>query len=139
MIKNKKIMILISAVILIALIVSFILIFGGKKELSQQEKLTNKMKEMAENFYQNFYYDQVGSNDVERTTFLKKYETIGFKVNLDNLSRYLDGNSEEILKEFINDKTKQDCDKYQSQAVIYPKEPFAKTSYTIEIQLYCGF
>lgn len=139
MIKNKKIMILISVVILIALIVSFILIFGGKKELSQQEKLTNKMKEMAESFYQNFYYDQVGSNDSERQEFLKKYETIGFKVNLDNLSRYTDIDSEQILKDFVNDKTNEQCDKYQSQAIIYPKDPYSKTSYTIEIQLYCGF
>ena len=38
---------------------------------------------MGKDFYENFYYEQVGSTDEERADFLSKYESIGIKINLD--------------------------------------------------------
>ena len=138
---NKKILfIVLGAIAGIALITGLVFlgihIFKGK---SQEEILTDKMKDMAASFYKDFYYEQVGSNEEERTEFLKKYEKLGFKVNLDNLSRYKGDDSEKILKDFVNDKTNKKCDKYKSQAIIYPKKPYKNNSFTIKIELDCGF
>ena len=132
--KEKKFVFIgIGAVLLIILVVAITLNLN-----SQEKKLTMKINEMASNFYENFYYDQLGT-DSEREAYLKKYEKIGFKINLDNLSRYKGGNSEEILKEFVNKKTGKKCDIYQTQATIYPQESYGKNDYKIEVKLECGF
>ena len=89
--------------------------------------------------YENFYYDQVGTNDTEKKEFVKKYETIGIKVNLDNLSRLDSDNNKKIVDKFVNSKTKEECDKINTRVIIYPKSPYEKTSYDIKTELVCGF
>lgn len=135
---NKKTLIIILGVV-VALVLVIILVCTLTKGKSQEAKLTDKMEEMAAVFYKDFYYNQLGSNDEERIEFVKKYENMGLKINLDNLSRYNNDNSEEVLKEFVNKKTGKECDKYQTQAIIYPQEPFNNTSFKIEVELECGF
>ena len=85
---DKKVYILIFVIILI-LIIAFFIININKKEISEEERLSNLLIKMSSEFYENFYYDQIGSTEEERINFVKKYETIGIKFNLDNLSRYI--------------------------------------------------
>lgn len=135
--KNKKIIIICSVIVAIILaILIFSLLAKGD---SQEKKLTEKMETMGRQFYEEFYYEQVGKSEEEKKSFVKKYETIGIKVSLSNLSRYNTQNSEEILKEFVNSKTKESCDKDNSKVIIYPQSPYEKNNYKIEVKLECGF
>jgi len=136
--KNKNIFIITGAVVVaIVSIIIFLLVSNGGK--SQEKDLKSKMEEMGKDFYENFYYKQVGTTDEDRAAFLKKYESLGIKVNLDNLARYNTKESEEILKAFVNNKTNKECDKSNSQVIIYPENPYNQTSYKIEVKLDCGF
>jgi len=134
--RNQKIMIaILCLLVIVAIVIACLLI---PKE-SQKQELKMKMDEMGRAFYENFYYQQVGSTDEDRAKFLKKFEEIGIKVNLDNLSRYNSQDSEQILNQFINKKTNTECDKVNTQVIIYPISPYNKTSYTLEVNLECGF
>ncbi len=134
----KQIYILIFVIILI-LIIAFFIININKKEISEEERLSNLLIKMSSEFYENFYYDQIGSTEEERINFVKKYETIGIKFNLDNLSRYNSDENNELIKEFINSNTNLECNRVNTKAIIYPVEPYSKKSYNIKIELDCGF
>ena len=71
--------------------------------------------------------------------FLEKYKDIGIKVSLDNLSRYKKDDMDDILKQFVNDKTKEECDRNSSMVIIYPKDPYGQKDYTVDAILVCGF
>lgn len=133
---RKNCFIAITTLILIIAII-LIIIFSSKK--SEEDKLNDMLKELGVNFYENFYYDQVGTNDTERKEFVKKYETIGIKVNLDNLSRLNSDESKKMVAKFVNSKTKKECDKSNTRVIIYPKTPYEKDSYDIKTELVCGF
>ena len=136
---NKK-TITIFGVILVIIVVLILLLFVKPfKGESQEQKLTNKLEELGVDFYENFYYNQISKDDKERKEFLEKYKDIGIKINLDNLSRFKVEETEKIIKDFVNDKTKEKCDKVNSVVVIYPKEPYKKKSYTIDVVLDCGY
>lgn len=135
---NKKMVIIPAAILIVVLIIVLILVLTTKGE-SQEVKLTNELKELGTDFYENFYYKQIGSNDEERSKFLEKYKDIGIKVNLDNLSRYNGKDSKIVLEKFVNNKTDKECDKNLTQVIIYPQEPYNQESYEIEVQLECGF
>lgn len=137
--KNKKLLMVVSAVLaLILIVVIVILLLNGNKQ-SQSQKLSNSLKDLGISFYEEFYYNQIGKNDKERKEFLAKYKDIGIKVSLDSLSRYKKGETEEILTEFVNDETKKECDKTNSMVIIYPKDPYGKKDYSIDAMLVCGF
>lgn len=135
---DKKVYILIFVIILI-LIIAFFIININKKEISEEERLSNLLIKMSSEFYENFYYDQIGSTEEERINFVKKYETIGIKFNLDNLSRYNSDENNELIKEFINSNTNLECNRVNTKAIIYPVESYSKKSYNIKIELDCGF
>ena len=109
------------------------------KKGGQEAFLSKSLESMGKDFYENFYYTQVGSTDEERADFLSKYETIGIKINLDNLSRYDDNKNADEINKFINQKTKKACDKTNTKVIVYPQKTYNKTSYKIETQLDCGF
>lgn len=135
---NKKI-IIISSIVLVIIVVLVLLLFIKPFEgKSQEQKLTNKLEELGIDFYENFYYNQISKDDKERAEFLKKYTDIGIKINLDNLSRFKVEETEKIVKEFVNKETNEECDKINSMVVIYPKEPYEKKSYSIDVILECG-
>ena len=93
--------------------------------------------EMGRSFYENFYYEQVGSSADERSTLLSKFTDIGIKVDLDNLSRYNNGEFKDEISKFKNKN--EDCNKTNTKVVIYPKSPYGKTDYTVSTELDCGF
>lgn len=123
--------------ILLVLIITLSL-FIIKKD-NQEEELTTILKELGSEFYEEFYYDKVGNNLGERKNFLEKYKDIGIKINLDNLSRYNSEKNKEKIEQFVNKKTNQECDKESTMVIIYPNEPYEKSSYNEEIKLICGF
>ena len=131
---GKKRYIIICAVVLVLVIVLCIFVFGDSTKRKKVE-LENELKSLGKDFYENFYYDLVvNSNGVES---IKKYETTGIKVDLDNLSRQNNENKEKV-KDFVNDKN-EECSKTNTKVIIYPKDPYGKTNYELQIQLDCGF
>lgn len=133
---NKNIMI-IGGVIVVFLIIVLAILFIKPK--SNQKELEKSLTEMGREFYENFYYGQIGSSADERTSLLSKFTTVGIKVDLDNLGRYNNGEFKDKISEFVNKKTKEKCSKTNTKVIVYPKSPYGKTDYTIETELDCGF
>lgn len=132
--QNKKtIGIIIGCIVIIALIVLAIFAFKNFNKVNLDKSLIN----MGKDFYENFYYNQIGKDDAEKKEFLQKYESIGIKVSLDNLERYDSGKNKEEVAKFKNEKTGKECDKTNTMVVIYPQDPYEKTSYRIESILSC--
>lgn len=134
--KNSGMIFIICGIVLLVLviIIGIFMFIGGSKE----DKLNKSLEKMGKDFYENYYYDQVGSTDEERATFVSEYETIGIKINLENLSRQNDTNKK-LAEEFVNDKTNKKCDTSNTKVTIYPQKPYGKTDYKIETILDCGF
>ena len=134
---NGIICIVIGVVLVVALIVAACIMFIKKG--GQEASLSKSLESMGKDFYENFYYTQVGSTDEERANFLSKYETIGIKINLDNLSRYDNNKNSDKINKFVNNKTNKACDRTNTRVIVYPQKPYNQTSYKIETQLDCGF
>ena len=90
------------------------------------------MTELAKNFYENYYYDQVGSE------FVKGHAENGIKIDIANLARINNSDSQAILEEFKN-SAGENCDSTKSKVTIYPKDPYGKTDYELKIDLECNF
>ena len=137
---KKKITWIVVGILVVSLGLGILLPFSWSKEnFSEEEKLMKKLEELGKDFYENLYYEKVGTTEEERKNFVAKFETLGIKINLDNLSRYDTENKETILSEFVNHNTGEACDKEETKVIIKPQTPYEKESYTIETVLVCGF
>lgn len=137
-IKNIGIFYIIFGIVFIITLVIIGCFIFSKKE-SKEELLSKSLENMSKDYYENFYYNQIGTTEEDRSEFLSRYETIGIKINLENLSSYSKNDNSKILKQFINEDTNKECDKKNTKGIIYPTKPYSKTSYKIETQLDCGF
>ena len=111
--------------------------FGGGATL--ETSLNNSLKKMGEEFYTEYYYPEISKDksSAEVTTILEKFKDIGIKIDLDNLSRYNDGANEEEIAKFKNNG--KACNNKTTRAIIYPKSPYGKKDYKVEVELDCGF
>lgn len=136
--KIKKEILIIGGVVLavIVAIVLGIVIFSKK---SNEKQLEGYMKELASSFYEDFYWKGAGNTDAAKAEFLGKYAESGIKIDLDNLSRYNGEKVEELVSKMVNGKTKKECNRENTKVTIYPKEPYGKSDYTVEVTLDCGF
>ena len=137
--KSKMIQICLISIGLIVVLVVVMFLTRGLR-LSQEEKLSKSLTDLGEEFYTEFYYDEIskGKTSDELAEFLSGFQDVGIKVNLDNLSRYNDNANEEEIAKFKNEKDEA-CDKTNTRAVIYPKSPYGKNDFTIKAELDCGF
>ncbi len=133
---NKNIII---AVVVIVVAIVAALIYMNVSKNNNKKVLETSLTEMGKNFYENFYYEQIGSSSDERSSLLSKFSTIGIKIDLDNLGRYNNGEFKDEISKFQNSKTKEKCNKTNTKVTIYPKSPYGKTDYTIKTKLDCGF
>jgi hypothetical protein len=134
---NKKVVLV--AVIILIIIVAAVLLFTVFGKKSNEKDLEASLTDMGKNFYENFYYEQIGSSADERTSLLSKFTTIGIKIDLENLGRYNDGEFKDEISNFKNSLTGKACDQTNTKVVIYPKSPYGKTDYKVEAELDCGF
>lgn len=133
---DSKLVIIPLVVVVLAVVLGLLVSFGKG---DNQNELEKSLKEMGKNFYENFYYEQIGTSADERTKLLSKFTTVGIKVDLENLSRYNDGEFKDEIKKFKNKKTDKSCNRTNTKVVIYPKSPYGKTDYSVEAELDCGF
>ena len=115
---NKKVVIAIAAIVVIG--TATVLFFMNKNQ-SNEKKLDTSLVEMGREFYEDFYYEQVGTSSDERTNLLSKFTDIGIKVDLDNLGRYKNGEFKEKISEFKNTKTDEKCNKTNTKVIIQLK------------------
>lgn len=136
---NKKVIQIVIIVVVLAVVLGVVFILTKGVRLSDEEKLEKSLTKMGETFYTDFYYTEISKNKTsqEVSEFLAKFQDVGIKVNLDNLSRYNDGANEDEIAKFKNGD--KECDKTNTRAVIYPKSPYGKSDYTIKAELDCGF
>lgn len=138
-IKNKKNIVIISSVILLIIVAGTLTIFishgfkNGGKKLSEEETLKLYLEEFGRDFYEQKYQPYM-SKDI-----LGKFTDLGIKFNLDGLLRVNADQNAEKVSAFVNSKTKEECDKENSMAIIYPQEPYGEKDYRIEVVLSCGF
>ena len=130
---------LVAFVVVAVVIVVAAVIFGIKGTNNPEKVLTAKLSELGTDFYENFYYDQLGKSQEEREETLKKFSDKGIKIDLDNLIRLNSDNSEDLKSIFVNKKTGSSCDAKNTKVIIYPKEGYGKKDYKIETVLECGF
>jgi len=135
---NKNIILAALGIIVVVALVAVVSVFLMKKGDNKKE-LEKSLEEMGRDFYENFYYDQIGGSADERTSLLSKFTTVGIKIDLDNLGRYNNGEYKEKISEFTNKKTKEKCSRTDTKVIVYPKSPYGKTDYTVETELDCGF
>ena len=133
---NKKTLAIVVAVLIVVILVVLLVVFGKK---SNEKELESSLNKMGSSFYENFYYEQIGSSADDRTSILSKFSTIGIKIDLENLGRYNDGEFKKDIKEFKNSLTGEKCNQTKTKVIIYPKSPYGKTDYKIETELSCGF
>ncbi len=133
---NKKTLAIVVAVLIVVILVVLLVVFGKK---SNEKGLESSLNKMGSSFYENFYYEQIGSSADDRTSLLSKFSTIGIKIDLENLGRYNDGEFKKDIKEFKNSLTGEKCNQTKTKVIIYPKSPYGKTDYKIETELSCGF
>lgn len=133
---NKKTLAIVVAVLIFIILVVLLVVFGKK---SNEKELESSLNKMGSSFYENFYYEQIGSSADDRTSLLSKFSTIGIKIDLENLGRYNDGEFKKDIKEFKNSLTGEKCNQTKTKVIIYPKSPYGKTDYKIETELSCGF
>ena len=134
---NLKKIVAFAAVLVLVVVLG--VVFAVKNGNSQEKVLSNKLEQLGTDFYENFYYKQIGETKDARAEFLAKFKDIGIKVNLDNLIRHNTEESDELKKEFVNSKTNEACDTNNTKVVIYPKDPYNEKDYKIEVILECGF
>ena len=131
---NKKLIAFV--IIVVVFMLGLLILFGqGNKE----KKLTGLLEEMGKDFYENYFYEGLNRTEDEKVNYLKGMEQKGIKVNLENLERFNGEVNKERIKEFVNPKTNQECNKKNTKITIYPKSSYGKTDYVIDTILDCGF
>lgn len=135
---KKKVLIALATLILVGTVGVVIYYFAQPEKLDQRQELENDLKEMGTNFYVKLYND-LGGDLKKKEAFLEKYSKIGIKSSLSNLERNDREHNAEIVAKFVNEKTKEACDKEKTQVILYPKKPYGENDFDIEVTLVCGF
>lgn len=137
LINKKKILIIAGlSIVIVAIIVAFTLFYNSDERAIKN--LNKNLMTLGEKFYTTFYYEQVTINRTEEEVieFVKKYEEIGIKVDINNLERTLPDEYKELISKLKYKDT--NCDKEKTKAIIYPKKPYDKNSYKLGTILECG-
>lgn len=133
---NKKIIgIIIAAVVLVAAIAAGLIFFLNR---SNEEELTANLNKIGKQFYEEFYYPSQENSQENVKEFFEKFEKTGIKVDVENIAK-ANNVDQELIKGMVNSKTKKECDKKNSYVIFYPKKPYGKTDYKMDINLDCGF
>lgn len=131
---DKKILYIIGGVLIIIVLI-FVIV---KCVNNPKAKTTKSVKEMGKAFYTEYYYKELsnGKSKKELSDILSKFKDKGIKISINNLSLYKSG----IYKDRI-ESIKKDfkCDGKNTKVIIYPKSPYGKNDYKIDIELQCKF
>lgn len=136
--KNKKINLIIEMIVIFILlvIVGVAILLLLKDENIDSSKMDDYIRNMASNFYINYYYDDIstGKSKEEIKEYLEQFKDIGIKVSMSSLSEYDEDNNSIIEKFKKNGKY---CDRNETKAIIYPISPYGKKDFSVESIIDC--
>lgn len=156
--KNKKMVSIGGVVILAVVAIVLILIMVNNQDnkksdyaatkndfakgfnIFERKKITdmeNVLIEMGRDFYENLYYEKIANTDEERAKAASKFQQLGIKINIDNLSRYKSDVNKAALDAIVNPSTGEACNKENTMVKIYPKGDFGRTEYDIKVEFDC--
>ena len=74
-VKNNKKQVGIVAGIVLVVVVALVITINvtNSNKQTQEQKLEATLEDLGKDFFENFYYPQVGSDDSSRATFLEKF------------------------------------------------------------------
>lgn len=136
---NKKVLGIIIGVFVLLIAIGTI-VFVRKNANSPEkyeERLSQELKTLGKEFFEQFYYKQIAKDDKERKEMLEKFSELGIKISLDSLARWKYNETDKILKKFVSQE-KVPCDKNETKVIIYPKSPYKSDSYTIDADIVCS-
>ena len=141
---NKKILaIALVVLVVVALGIVVALKVGKKEEVSEKDRITKELETLGKKYYEDYYYVSSGNSEEENSKekYLKNFESVGLKINLENLLRYNNtlSKSDKVKVNFTNKDKNKKCDYEKSMVTIYPKEPYGKKDYKISVYVDCGF
>lgn len=125
--KNLGIIAIVSAAIIIIIFMS-IFIYNNSKTKSKTT-VEDTLVSLGKDFYENTYYDLLEDKKLVLSAFVDS----GLNINLTNLDATINFD-DEVMKTFKN----KNCDFEKTKVLIYPKDPFGKTDYTIKVELKCS-
>lgn len=138
--KRKVKRVIIAVLIFLLMIVVSLISINVFGTSDYQEKMNKRLEEVGKIYYEETFYNRF-ENNAERNEYLKKFEDLGFKVNLTSIiSSYKDSKErDKIVKKFTPKKDSDKCDFDNSFVTIYPKSPYSKSDYKIDVKMECGF
>ena len=102
-----------------------------------EHSLREICEEMGKEFYEEFYYEQLGSTKKEKEEFLSLYQKLGIKISLDTLSKYKGNKFKDKINKFINKETNTVCNRGTTKVIIYPMAPYDRNSYKMVTEIEC--
>ena len=142
--KNKLTFMVVLLLTLFIMILGFLIFiyfynmkFASSYTKENEKDFIPKVSKMGIDLYSNYYYKSVSKDyntKEEFYDFLKKFEDIGLKFDLEQIYEYKEENKKEI-DDFLKYKTK--CKKSDILMVIYPKSPYSEKDFNSEVIMDC--
>lgn len=132
---GRRVIIGVIIAVMIAVIVAIVVALLNTPERTT----TAKIQEIARDYYENYYYDQlVKTSSAAGKTLdeaLGHYSDVGFsKVNLSQLFLFDGGRHRNIRSSITNY-----CDETNTTITIYPDAPYGRKDYHIDYNYSCNF
>lgn len=137
-ISKKKIILIIGALALLAIII-YAAIYSAKTDEREEQKLYDQLNALASNYYKDYYYNLFGDTDEEIASKISQYKDTGITISLDDLAKYKIDDYSNILASYKNYKTGSECDYEDTKVTFYPYEPYGRNDFRIESTVVCGF
>ena len=129
-------------VTIVLIVICLITVLGamfGVWFFSPEKVARREIEKIAKDYYENYFYDTYFAElaEEERQAEFERYTTRGFAptylrqlLNYDN-GRHQDSSSKFNYPSYL-------CDTNSTSVTFIPYAPFAKTDYTMKIEMHCG-
>ena len=127
--KRVEFLIIVGAVLVIGAAILVAIFFNS-------EAVTKRnLAAMAEDYYENYYYDKFMGSVEETEAMMNKYEVTGFPtVSLEQLLLFDNRRNAEFATTM-----EKNCDTSATTIRIFPEAPFGRKNYHIEYNYSCNF
>lgn len=137
--KNERIKTIAIVCIIISIILIMIgigIIIKGNNGIKKDE-MTLYLEKIGKEFYEDFYYEQLGNSLKEKSSFLSQYKELGIKISLETISKYKENKNKDLSTIFVDKETNKVCNFNTIKVIIYPEEPYEKDSYKMVTDIEC--
>lgn len=125
---NKKIIFVITIIIILVLFLG-VLVFLN---LDTEKRAETRLKQLSKVFYKYYYEDNSDKKDKDKIkVFLSNYSSTGLTIKLKDMETYID------TKKVENYKDLKKCNAEETKITIYPKSPYGKEDFKVELNLKC--